>query len=112
MSDDVDKAQNYNAVVGGVGYVGLFSLLSFKHDLMQPKPKAFAALCLLMSVTVYVAWVVGTMICRTLIAHGAASSCAERLNGLWVGALFATIVPAAAAAVVLAYSYLRVLCIA
>lgn len=111
-NDDHERSQSYNNAMLGVGYAGVFALLSYTHDILKVHEKANAGGLLLFSLTVFVVWNIGGMLLGT----------ARRFNKLpagfpstrlafctWLVVFLLVVGSAAAAGVILFRAYWRMI---
>lgn len=106
MADEIERANAYNTAVLGVGYGGIFAIFTLTHEMLGPKSKAIVAILLLVSIILYVGWVVASMIRRVLIARRRGDTYGKWMDWLWVPVLCATTVTALVAAGIMGWHYL------
>ncbi len=107
MADEIERANAYNTAVGGAGYAGILTIFSLTHTMIEREAKAVVALLLVISIALYVSWVVATMFARVRIAQGKGRTLAALMNGAWIFVLGGTIASALGAAGIMAWYYVE-----
>lgn len=62
----LEKGREYTEIIVSIGYIGLFTLLSFSKDAIPPTVRGKIAFCALLSLGFFIAWEIIKMLMRSI----------------------------------------------
>lgn len=92
----IERSETYNKTIISIGYVGLFTILNFTKDSIEPNIKAKIALCAIISLGIFVFYSIIKMIIDSISVLYLYTKTGKIVKGLsifWILTLIGTSLP-------------------